>query len=133
VGRWTAKDPIRFDAGANLYAYANNDPVNLFDPDGRQAMPIPWWGPILGGAAAGAVAGSAAGGVGAIPGALLGACVGALLLTTADTPVAETEQQKRARCNAHAIRVFDDCMKHLADMYQCIDAMHRAFVRCMNS
>ena len=35
VGRWTAKDPIRFDAGeSNLYAYALTDPVNLIDASG---------------------------------------------------------------------------------------------------
>ena len=36
VGRWAVKDPIRFGGGdSNLYGYAINDPVNLFDPDGR--------------------------------------------------------------------------------------------------
>jgi RHS repeat-associated protein len=34
TGRWTAKDPIRFDGGLNLYGYAGNDPVNYFDPNG---------------------------------------------------------------------------------------------------
>jgi RHS repeat-associated protein len=35
IGRWTAKDPIRFDGGqVNLYVYANNDPVDSKDPDG---------------------------------------------------------------------------------------------------
>ncbi len=29
-GRWTAKDPIRFDGGdMNLYGYVVNDPINL--------------------------------------------------------------------------------------------------------
>ncbi len=31
VGRWTAKDPIRFDGGLNLYGYVANDPINALD------------------------------------------------------------------------------------------------------
>jgi len=35
TGRWTVKDPIRFDGeDTNLYAYVENDPTNYFDPDG---------------------------------------------------------------------------------------------------
>ena len=35
VGRWTAKDPIRFGGGdANLYGYVMTDPVNWTDPRG---------------------------------------------------------------------------------------------------
>ncbi len=36
VGRWTAKDPIRFDGGdSNLYRYVLDDSVNLVDPIGK--------------------------------------------------------------------------------------------------
>jgi RHS repeat-associated protein len=35
AGRWTAKDPIRFDGdGPNLYGYVLNDPVNWVDGSG---------------------------------------------------------------------------------------------------
>jgi RHS repeat-associated protein len=38
VGRWTAKDPIRFGgADPNLYGYVVSDPVNLSDASGRVA------------------------------------------------------------------------------------------------
>ena len=38
LGRWTTKDPLRFDGGStNLYQYANGDPVNFVDPGGRIA------------------------------------------------------------------------------------------------
>lgn len=37
VGRWTAKDPIRFAGGdLNLYGYVLNDPINLVDLDGYE-------------------------------------------------------------------------------------------------
>jgi RHS repeat-associated protein len=35
IGRWTAKDPIRFNAAdSNLYGYVANEPVNRVDPSG---------------------------------------------------------------------------------------------------
>jgi len=53
VGRWTAKDPSRFEGGLDLYSYAANDPVNRADPSGRK---VDWIGlvcnnPIAWGAA----------------------------------------------------------------------------------
>jgi RHS repeat-associated protein len=34
IGRWTAKDPVLFGGGLNVYAYVNGDPVNQIDPTG---------------------------------------------------------------------------------------------------
>jgi RHS repeat-associated protein len=35
IGRWTAKDPVRFATGnSDLFGYCWNDPVNTFDPSG---------------------------------------------------------------------------------------------------
>jgi RHS repeat-associated protein len=43
TGRWTVKDPIRFDGGdSNLYAYVLGDPVNWVDVNGlREISPCP--------------------------------------------------------------------------------------------
>jgi len=42
IGRWTAKDPIRFEGGFNFYAYVGNDPVNRIDPRGLADSWINW-------------------------------------------------------------------------------------------
>jgi RHS repeat-associated protein len=39
VGRWTTKDPIGFAGGdSNLYGYGFDDPINLIDPSGLDAL-----------------------------------------------------------------------------------------------
>ena len=39
MGRWTAKDPIRFEGGEwNLYGYTVQDPLNAFDPIGDEPL-----------------------------------------------------------------------------------------------
>ena len=41
IGRWTAKDPIRFDGDdPNLYGYVLNDPVNAVDITGEYWQPV---------------------------------------------------------------------------------------------
>jgi RHS repeat-associated protein len=41
IGKWTAKDPIRFAGGdTNLYGYVLNDPVNWIDPLGLETTLI---------------------------------------------------------------------------------------------
>src|SRR5688572_16266204 len=34
LGRFISRDPIEEEGGLNLYAYVDNDPINLIDPDG---------------------------------------------------------------------------------------------------
>lgn len=35
LARWLSKDPIGLEGGLILYGYVNNDPINAFDPSGR--------------------------------------------------------------------------------------------------
>ncbi|MFC1602923.1 putative Ig domain-containing protein [Pseudomonadota bacterium] len=82
VGRWTAKDPIRFSGDTpNLYGYVFGDPVNFIDPTGKIGLPGAAIGGTIGGVSSfmgalstGASLGDAAvaGGMGALSGAYTG-------------------------------------------------------------
>jgi uncharacterized protein RhaS with RHS repeats len=52
LGRWLQEDPVGFEAGdANLYRYVLNNPTNLTDPNGLEALaiqaPAPDWQPYM--------------------------------------------------------------------------------------
>jgi RHS repeat-associated protein len=38
IGRFVSEDPLGLEGGINPYVYANNDPVNGFDPSGAKSM-----------------------------------------------------------------------------------------------
>ena len=41
AGRWTGKDPIRFEGGdTGFYGYVVNDPINFTDPEGLVNIPL---------------------------------------------------------------------------------------------
>ncbi len=39
-GRWTTKDPIKFDGGMNFYSYCYNNPIFLIDITGENAVSV---------------------------------------------------------------------------------------------
>ncbi len=61
TGRWTAKDPMGFASGQNLYSYIENGPIDSADPLGLQARTLVPKGPGVYGGGPGTTIGSAAG------------------------------------------------------------------------
>ncbi|MBF0527423.1 MAG: hypothetical protein HQK56_20260, partial [Deltaproteobacteria bacterium] len=48
LGRYIQSDPIGLGCSdVNLYVYVQNDPINLIDPDGLQAIPLPLLPPLI--------------------------------------------------------------------------------------
>ncbi len=75
LGRWVSRDPVLFDGGMNLFAYAANDPVNLADPNGENpaAAAAVWCAAVPACAAVAANAAAHAAGLAAL--ALTAACI----------------------------------------------------------
>jgi len=75
-GRFFQSDPIGLAGRLNAYAYVNDQPLDLVDPDGTQFVPGAIYGVISGGIA-GAITGYANGGVeGAVAGTVIGGTIG---------------------------------------------------------
>jgi RHS repeat-associated protein len=74
-GRFLQPDPSGYPAGANLYAYTDNDPLNQTDPSGN----CPAWIPAVIGGVIGGVGGAIVGyhATGTLKGTLIGAGTGA--------------------------------------------------------
>ena len=68
TGRWTAKDPIRFDGGINLYVYSGSDPTNRVDPTGLSAVAGGGFSGGFDGAGGGGGGGFGGGGIGGVCG-----------------------------------------------------------------
>jgi RHS repeat-associated protein len=50
IGRWISRDTSGEEAGLNLYAYCNDDPIDFTDSSGMCLDdPGSWWGDLLGG------------------------------------------------------------------------------------
>jgi RHS repeat-associated protein len=47
TGRFLSEDPLGFGGGMNFYSYGEDDPADLDDPFGLQAVPLPTPGPVL--------------------------------------------------------------------------------------
>jgi RHS repeat-associated protein len=104
TGRWTSKDPIRFDGGqSNLYVYVDNHPVEAVDANGQ------------GGGGAGPGTGGPSGG-------------------TCPTPDDDDVKGCEAACEAGgaALEAFCRGLKKAADRAVCFSLAHQSVVYCKN-
>ena len=100
LGRFMQADPIGFVGGINLYAYVNNDPLNLLDPYGlspdspstvgASTLALPGIG------TAGDILSGASLGVGAVTGAVASVILLATTTSTADRTQDEIQNVVRA-------------------------------------
>ena len=91
IGRWTAKDPIGFEAGdVNFYSYVQNNPGNSVDPSGL-FVARSWIAVFLG---LGGISFAAAGQP-VIGGILVGAAVGLYIWESIEAPREAEEYAKR--------------------------------------
>ncbi len=145
TGRWTAKDPIRFTGGVNLYAYVAGDPVSRTDPAGLKPNQPGWdicdvpiigllcnfpWPPTPGtpgdgldfGPLPGAPGGAGGPGGGGGSGQPPNQC-----------PANNNGQTKDQYCSALAEEAYQTCKRILGDSAYCLDSMQRIHTRCLNS
>lgn len=47
IGRWLSTDPLRFQDGANIYAYVLNEPIGKSDPSGLRTCTTPQYEPCM--------------------------------------------------------------------------------------
>jgi RHS repeat-associated protein len=93
-GRFMQADPIGYGGGVNLYAYVNNDPLNLLDLYGlSRDSPSSTWAATLALPGIG-TAGEAAAGASLAPAAALAAAI--LAVTSTSTAGPEQDQLQRA-------------------------------------
>ncbi|MEX0729919.1 MAG: RHS repeat-associated core domain-containing protein [Aquisalimonadaceae bacterium] len=116
TGRWSAKDPIRFDGGdTNFYAYVLQDPINWVDHAGFAPS---WVGPT------GAVLGATGGGVfiasfahGNVPGMIAGGVLGIVgfALTGWDLVTSPAEQIEKIR-ESEDLKEIENNMDGIRDL-----------------
>jgi RHS repeat-associated protein len=114
AGRWTGKDPIRFEGGTtNLFEYANSDPVNQMDPQGLNPLlagvcATPLGAPVCAAAADGTLA-------------LLGALFYAAKQCMNDRPTDPCEFQREVYWGGKTKTCMYSCGPTTATFMQCKD------------